>query len=177
MNHQLIRIATLALFLGGCPSPRSEAGQPRSDSAVGLAGRTSVPHDLDRLTAATRSLEPGDTFDLRISGGVSLGSREALTLPCAARPPASEFLYILDSTNYAVSRVAYDCAKQSTKTVGFQSTYKLVGDTVQFYEGDGNETFVSDRAVVSRDSMITVGTGPQSQLQYSRRPSSHKASQ
>ena len=168
MKLWLIVAVSAALLIEGCQTPKATPSTMPQDPS-GASATAATVQDTTRRSTNARLLARGDTFDLRTSGGVTLGSQEALAKPCGERLPASEFLFIVDSTSYVVSRVTYDCARQTTKTVGFQSTYKLAGDTVQFYEGDGNETFLSDRAVVSRDSMITVGSGPQSQLRYSRR--------
>lgn len=170
MKLWLIVAASAALVIEGCQTRKATPSTTPRDSS-GASATAATVQDTTRRSTTAPLLARGDTFDLRVATGVVLGSPEALSKPCGARPSVSEFLYILDTTNYAVSRVQYDCTKEGTRTVGYQSTYHLVGDTVQFFEGDGNETYVGSRAVVTRDSLITIGGSPQDRSRYVRRKS------
>ena len=154
-------------LVAGCTTPSSRTSGSSADSMAAASVPEVRSKGEPRDDGLRGLMNAGDTFNLRTVGGVALSSREVHDLPCAERPPVSEALMILDADSYWVERIQEkDCDGVSLDTVGFQSTYSLSTDTVQFYHGDGNEVELGPRAVVTADSLIML---EDRRLAYSRR--------
>lgn len=161
-------LAAALLMTTGCArperAPSAAATHPDSETtAAAPPGSPSGP--------APRLLGAGDTFDLRVAGGISAGSVETYAVDCAVRPPLAEVLVVVDSVHYTIERVV-DLGCGDTRALDTQwveGTYQLSRDTVQFYQGGGNEVEPGYRAVLGSDLMEVIGGSPQGRLAFELR--------
>lgn len=169
MKRWLFVAASAATLIEGCQAPKAA---PATNSPDSLSARPAVAMAMDTTRAAVvpRLLTPGDTFDLRVVGGIVIGSPKWDSLPCEGNfRTLSEMIVILGPQDYLDSKVREKaCNPTAVETVGYASPYEIAGDSVHFRTGDGDEVFFGPEGAVVGDSLF-IRDAVHGPLGYSRR--------
>jgi hypothetical protein len=116
----------------------------------------------------------GDTLELVSIGSRVLPNWRDRKLPCdSARTPAFERLVFYDDSSYFGMRAARpgcrDKFVSSSDTVQWGSIYRVHGDTLTLYTGDGDEVFESFNGRLTTDSVIQIDAEARDTERYVRR--------
>jgi hypothetical protein len=176
----LLRLRPLlfAVAIAGCtPSdrlPRHADSSPVTRS--GLADSLPVTHS--GLNEAHRGPLTGDTLELVSVGGRTLSDWHQAPSPCDSVPIAFErIVFATDSTYNAFSVTLPGCRDErmaSSDTSEWESLFRLHGDTLTLYTGDGDEVFEADNDQVFADSVVQLGSESERIRRYRRRPGTHR---
>lgn len=156
MRNALMTLTALASLAGGC------SRDVRPDSAKSSAMSAQAP---EAQQTAPRPHSPasivGDTFRLVAIGDRSTGAPVSDSAPCGFLPYMR--LVISDETHfYHVEDNRPTCFGPATDSAahysGEWSTYRLAGDTLHLFKGDGNETFYWVSGILSNDSLIELSS-------------------
>jgi hypothetical protein len=160
------------ILLAGCqPSARPPSSGDTMPSAETLARPTNGPAVTGKSSASALA---GDTLELVSIGTRRLSEWRGVDLPCdSARTPLFErIVFIDDSSYFGVTADRPGCRDplvSSSDTLLWQSIYRLHGDTLTLYTGDGDEVFQSYNGLLFPDSVVQVSIGKEHAQRYSRR--------
>lgn len=121
----------------------------------------------------------GDTLELVSIGGRPLPDSRQTRLRCdsAATPAFEQMFFVNDSTYRGVSATRPGCRDErfaSSDTTEWVSLYRLHGDTLTLYSGDGDETFEAYNGRVFPDSVVQVAIERERIHRYIRRRVTHR---
>jgi hypothetical protein len=120
----------------------------------------------------------GDTLELASVGGRALSDWRQAQSPCVSMVYAFErIVFTTDSTYSGVSARLPGCRDErltSSDTAEWGSLFRLHGDTLTLYTGDGDEVFQSYNGQVFADSVVQVAIGSEGNRRYRRRRVTHR---
>jgi len=173
-----LRPLLFALAIAGCtPSdrlPRQADSSPVTHSV--LADSSPVTHS--GVNEAHRGPLTGDTLELVSVGGRTLSDWHRAPSPCDSVPIAFErIVFATDSTYNAISVTLPGCRDErmaSSDTTEWESLFRLHGDTLMLYTGDGDEVFQMYNGQVFADSVVQLASESARSRRYRRRPGTHR---
>jgi hypothetical protein len=154
LRDALITLTALTSLAGGC------SRDVRPDTTKSTATSAQVP---EAQQAAPKPRSPasivGDTFLLVAMGDQSTRVPVSDSAPCGFLPYMR--LVISNETHfYHVKNNEPTCFGPATDSAahysGEWSTYRIAGDTLHLFQGDGNETFYWVSGILSADSLVEV---------------------
>ncbi len=172
MNRPGTLVAVLLALLASSCRRGAHAAPGRQTSVVPDSGV--VPVAAARGLQGPRGPLVGDTLDLYSVGGLALPWQDLRSRPCdAAEPPAFERLVFLDDSTYGGTRAmrpgCRDPRVSSQDTIGWASLYRIHGDTLTLFVGDGNEVEESYNGRVFPDSVVQFDVEGSRLARYMRR--------
>jgi len=164
ISSRTISAFLTALLVLACdrdrPLPHADTAGARSPTGVATpalgAQRKDTPPALVR----------GDTFELVNIPPADQPSKTRDRSACsteAGRYSAERIVFSTDSTyeSFAVLRPeCWDTSASSSDTLQIDSVYRLHGDTLTLYTGDGNEIYESGRMLIVGDSLVPIYVDP-----------------
>ena len=173
-RDMLIQTVMLLLACGALPACQARESAPRGrDSSVQASPVTASLRPPVRSALPNDSLV-GDTVILVGFGPQSLPDALAANPPCNERSiPVLERLVFVSDSMYDALRIerpgCRDPRMASSDTTEWGSGYRVHGDTLTLYFGDGDEVFESGSFRLFPDSLVGLASDPVERVRYVRR--------
>ena len=161
-----IGVCVTTLLALACDRNASKSRAAGTGASLAPSVSAATPH-VERKDAASMVLR-GDTFDLVISRGAEQQSLARGQFACnsaAARYSEERLVFSTDSTYESFAVLRHECWDKhdsSSDTLQTGSMYRLRGDTVKLYTGDGDEIFDSGSLLIVGDSLVPFAVSPDS---------------